>query len=381
MIIQNSAANTLPELLQRFGVSMKVILHEIPDGSEMGTADAIRTLGDKITTDFIVISSDLVTDFKMGPLIDRHRVHSASVTCLLVQPEPLNDAERLAALNAKNKGHDEGLADFIGLDPVSDRLMMLANQADAEDEHLAVRVAMLRQYPQMDVHCNLLDAHLYVFAKWVVDYIAANKKISSLKGDLLPRLINAQYLKQGEKVPAPHQFTSDVFLSSMEHKTGTDTVRCYGYTEKHGDLGICTRANTVKLYGEANRLSAGHVSALISPDIVLIDRSNISSKSQVGADSMVGKDSKVGARSAIKRTIIGSHCTLGDRVKISNSVVLDHVTVGDDCVINNSVVCENVYVSASCNLTNCQVGGSYTVPEGTVAKNEIVEGEFFDEKD
>lgn len=49
--------------------------------------------------------------------------------------------------------------------------MMVANQADAEDEYLAVRVAMLRQYPQMDVHCNLLDAHFYVFAKWVVDYI------------------------------------------------------------------------------------------------------------------------------------------------------------------------------------------------------------------
>lgn len=56
--------------------------------SEMGTADALRLLRDKIHHDFIVMSCDFISTVPLHSLIDVHRVNDAAVTVLLVQQPP-----------------------------------------------------------------------------------------------------------------------------------------------------------------------------------------------------------------------------------------------------------------------------------------------------
>jgi hypothetical protein len=66
----------------------------------------------------------------------------------------------------KVKASDRGLTDFIALEPGTKQLLYLSNQTDhAESGHLTIRTSMLRNHPQMTMHMDLLDAHLYVFAR------------------------------------------------------------------------------------------------------------------------------------------------------------------------------------------------------------------------
>lgn len=62
----------------------------------------------------------------------------------------------------------------------------------------------------------------------------------------------------------------------------------------------------------------------LSPTDQLIDR-----RAQISTDSLIGASTRIGERTAIKKTVIGSHCTIGKNVKISGCVLMDFVVVKD----------------------------------------------------
>ena len=61
------------------------------------------------------------------------------------------------------------------------------------DESLEVRSSLLRKHPNVTLHANMLNAHLYIFKRWVIDLVAEQKGISSLQGELIPFLVNSQW--------------------------------------------------------------------------------------------------------------------------------------------------------------------------------------------
>ncbi|RUP49264.1 nucleotide-diphospho-sugar transferase [Jimgerdemannia flammicorona] len=53
---------------------------------DVGTADALRIIKDKIDRDFIVLSCDLITDLMPNDLLDYHRLQDPTVTALFYEP-------------------------------------------------------------------------------------------------------------------------------------------------------------------------------------------------------------------------------------------------------------------------------------------------------
>lgn len=45
----------------------------------------------------------------------------------------------------------------------------------------------------MNLMTTLQDAHIYIFKRWVIEFIKKNEKISSLRTDLLPVLAKMQW--------------------------------------------------------------------------------------------------------------------------------------------------------------------------------------------
>ncbi len=59
-----------------------------------------------------------------------------------------------------------GLTDFVGVDSRTSQLVLFSNQADhAETGFLAIRKALLRDHSSFNIATNLVDAHLYIFAR------------------------------------------------------------------------------------------------------------------------------------------------------------------------------------------------------------------------
>ncbi len=99
VVVQESASRSVAQLLETS--NFKGEIFEIPDQTlvacasssagrlilaplrrllrDMGTADVLRQLKDKITTDFIVLSCDIISTIPLYDLIDLHRVNTAAV--------------------------------------------------------------------------------------------------------------------------------------------------------------------------------------------------------------------------------------------------------------------------------------------------------------
>lgn len=81
--------------------------------------------------------------------------------------------------------------DLVGINPKNDRLLFLASTSDFE-EVVSLPSHLIRSNGKINIHSGLVDAHIYLVKKWVVDFLAQNEKFSSIKGELLPCIIKKQ---------------------------------------------------------------------------------------------------------------------------------------------------------------------------------------------
>eukprot|EP00112_Aurelia_sp_Birch-Aquarium-sp1_P015881 Seg3555.2 transcript_id=Seg3555.2/GoldUCD/mRNA.D3Y31 product="Translation initiation factor eIF-2B subunit gamma" protein_id=Seg3555.2/GoldUCD/D3Y31 len=376
----------------------------LPDDEDMGTAESMRLLREKIQTDVILVSCDLVTDAPFHRLADIHRTYDASLTALFApRIETQQEKEVGKGGKVKAKAADQGQKDFISIDDQESRLLFMLNEADLESDSIGIRKSLLKRYPSMTIQSNLADAHMYILKKWVIDFIAENRSFESLKADAIPYLITKQFSSSKAKTktngdlnssmsslpegnPKPDLFSfalEDDLTSTTRHwslhpdingnSDSHNVIRCHGYTT---DGNLCLRINNLPAYIHINR-EITKLLPTIAPNIEKVHSTvHVKEKSQIGSDCIVGEGNSISENVSIKRSVIGKHCKIGSKVKISNSIVMEYVTIEDGCNIQGSVICNNAYIKEGCTIKDCQVGANHSVKadhKGELLVNEVMD--------
>ncbi|TPX35740.1 hypothetical protein SmJEL517_g01952 [Synchytrium microbalum] len=330
-----------------------------------GTADALRYIKDKIKRDFIVLSSDLITDIPAHRVLDAFRLTHPAMSVLFyesLKPDAGSSLEKVVK---------EDAVEYVGISPLDARLV-LAPRAEIRSE-LPIQTSLIRKFPVFHLHTGLRDAHLYVCKHWVLDLLVLNPKIASLRAEMLPLLVKCQYSEkaaraaQVDKAIFPHHRlpttsqtrvtpTPTPTISISNHVRVTALVTRDGYT---------ARANTISSYSEMNRQMTKVVG-----DARIAATAEISQRTTVGPDSMVGDGTKVGEKSIFKKSIVGAHCGIGKNCKITNSVIMDYVVLDDNVSLTNCVICLNAKIGMNTVLKDCEVGARFEMAANTQAKND-----------
>lgn len=389
------------ELLERVGISDAIIIVNSDDAPELqqyvsemykgklkvsfeifkgriGTAEALLRVKDKIkSNNFIVVSGDLIVqEGFLHSMADIHRTRDAALTVLLKKIVPTENEEQ----QKTSKSKEPNFHDFIGLSE-DGRLLYLAAAADL-DENMIIRKSLLKRFPNMTIYTSLLDSHFYIFSKWVLDFLETQEHITSLKGELIPELLELQVKKAAEGFDVPKEllFETDSPSYSSSAKHEINKLGCFAYVQEGG---FCARVNTIPSYLEANREIAKGTTGFLPWETLgkgnfVESSAEVNPKTQVGPECIVGAFTQVGEKCSIKKSIIGKHCKIGNNVKIINSVIMNHVTILDKCTIQNSLVCHNAHLGDSCSITNCQVGVSFSLQAKSDHKNESLVSEMED---
>ncbi|KAK3808739.1 MAG: nucleotide-diphospho-sugar transferase [Benniella sp.] len=372
-----SGSKKLGHYLDRVYEGPLHITMEVVDDNT-GTASAIALIKDKIKTDFIVISCDLMTSLIPHQLLDMHRSEDPTVTALFFEP-------------TKSEGGPSGsskvkdVTQFVGIDASNSQLVYLNNSDDMDSDEFSLRISLLAKHPVLNVSRLLQDAHLYVFKRWVVELIVevANKRtMASIKGHVLPLLVKSQHqrvLADREGVSKTSAMATTTFPSTQKLALSLSTtqppeseeseqgewkspVRCKAFVLPKEVY--CGRANTIPNYFETNRYYTKITDKVRNPG------STSQVQTQVGADSLIGNDTKIGERSSVKKSTIGAHVTIGKNVKIVNSIIMDHAIIEDGVKIDGCIICAGSKVCEKSTLKDCEVGGGFNVAKETTAKNE-----------
>ncbi|KAI3704213.1 hypothetical protein L1987_74428 [Smallanthus sonchifolius] len=370
-------------------------------GEEVGTAGALRAIAHHLTaSDILVVSGDLVCDISPGAVAAAHRRHDAVVTALFCAA-PISGPPESGSSSGKDKTKKPVRHNIVGLDLTQQFLLYIAAGNEVEKD-IKVQKSILRAVGKMEIHADLMDAHLYAFKRSVLQQVLNQKQsFRSLKQDVLPYLVKTQ-LRSEILLNGAHAEengnekdgynTDKVMLSQLLANASTPsfhevyalgpngfppaerkTHKCCVYIARKTKY--CARLRSIQAYSDINRDVIGDASHLSGCSFsvhnnVIHPSAVLGSKTTVGPQCMLGEGSQMGDKCSVKRSVIGRHCRIGSNVKVVNSVIMNHVTIGDGCSIQGSIISSNVQLQERAVLKDCQIGAGFVVTAGSEYKGE-----------
>uniref|UniRef100_A0A8C1LGZ0 Translation initiation factor eIF2B subunit gamma n=1 Tax=Cyprinus carpio TaxID=7962 RepID=A0A8C1LGZ0_CYPCA len=344
-------------------VKMRLDVVCIQEEADMGTADALRHIQQKIKTDILVVSCDLITDVALHEVVDLFRAHNATLSMLMSKVHEFT--ETVPGQKGKKKAGEQ--RDFVGVDVTGKRLLFMANEADLE-EGLVLRKSIMR------------------------------KSVTSIRGELVPFLVRKQFSKSlnsqnatedteknQKQQDAHHNFellstSKDEALLQLarerscwnDHRGDMSEayhggkLRCYVHIMEEG---MCYRVNTLAAYIEANR-----VVPKLFEDPPIHPSAVVSERSLVGSDSIIGPSCQISDKTSIKRSNVGTSSIIKEKVKITNSIIMNGVTIEEGCNIQGSVICNNAMIGRGADMKYCLVGSGQRIEPEAERTNEVIVG-------
>ncbi|EDW92064.1 translation initiation factor eIF-2B subunit gamma [Drosophila yakuba] len=369
--------------LENTPLKLRLDYATIPSDGDFGTADSLRYIYDKIKSDFLVVSCDLVSNVSLYPLINKFREHDAALAMLLF---PSGFESDVVMPGPKSKHKPE--RDLIGIHAATQRLAFVSAASDCE-ETLNIQRHLLKNRGRLEVYSRLVDAHVYVLKKWVIDYLRRKENISTFKGEFLPHLIKKQHSKRPPKTV--QDTTSEVgvvtknedhVLHYVDHSildqkiTQTslfnqslsqapyhgDVVRCYGIQAPKDAIGV--RVNNTLSFLAINRKLAsiwnnlcGEKHPLISPGAIV--------KSTQTKEIIAADNAKLSEKTSLNFSVFGPNCIINPKNIVANSLIMSNAVVEEGCNIDNCIIGHRAQVKSGSVLKNCIIGPNYVVEEGT----------------
>lgn len=143
-----------------------------------GSADGLRAVSDRIRGDFFCLGSDFISQYCIGELANMHRLCSSDLTMMLT----------VASSEVKKDEVDE---EYIGI--CDDGRVMVKLPTLEIDETVELSKPLLQHAPTLALRKDIVDLGIYLMSFWVLEFLADNARISSIRTDLVPYLINRQF--------------------------------------------------------------------------------------------------------------------------------------------------------------------------------------------
>lgn len=193
MVIPESQKVEIQKTLEKNDLKIKIDYVLTSSTEDLGTADSLRLVSDKITGDLIILSCDIITDCPLDGIFNIFRKHNASLVSVLFDTSKSSEHNTPITIpGPKSKVKVE--RDLIGIDTNTSRLVFQASSSDF-DTTVAFSKKMFKKHPNFTLFSRLLDSHIYVMKHWVLKYINYEKKFSTIKGEVVPHVVKKQLTK------------------------------------------------------------------------------------------------------------------------------------------------------------------------------------------
>jgi translation initiation factor eIF-2B subunit gamma len=386
----------------------------------------------------------------LSRMLALHRANNSTATVLLKrQPELSAEAEKAQArAGAGTAAGDQGAVDYVGLSRLpscetSDaQLLFFRAAADVEDSGLRIHNHTLSAANgTLTMHRNLLDTHIYVFSRWVLDLLYLNSdqkedddstRLHSLKGELLPLLVKMQTKRkvgrfrvpdyspatsreQSRAVPLHGGRGARSHGSGKERSWGDRLADLssapqgeahlrrgrHGHDDKKADAPVkaeeakdlrlavkcyayildedhyCTRVNTIKTFLAANR----DVPHFAPPQSGIPATGYLPWEKQVKQSFIHNTAKLIGKTQIGPECVVGASTEVNEKVSVKKANIGSHCKIGKGVKIENSVIMDHVSIADRCAVKNCVISAHCVLGTMTSLTNcHVAVNHTFEEK-
>lgn len=210
IVCLESERSDIQQTLEKTDLKIRLDFATIPSDKDFGTADSLKHIHDRIQRDVLVISCDVITNANLYPFMNSFREHNASFVSLLL---PGGQEKGVVVPGPKTKYKPE--RDLIGIHPETNRFLFFAAVSDFE-ERLNLPGHLLRKHGRITIHSRLLDGHIYLLRKWVLDFLVRSRSFYTLKGELLPYIVRKQMSRPRVANDSDKMMVSEANINVMD---------------------------------------------------------------------------------------------------------------------------------------------------------------------
>jgi translation initiation factor eIF-2B subunit gamma len=403
-----------------------------PEGLDQntGTAEILRLPEVKqiVTSDFVVLPCDLVCELGGDKLLQAWMVKSASLADILGDAAGRRSGGLGVWYETKTatpvKGEE---TDFIATVPlpltsvpaqkgsllphISKLVYSLPTDSlkdlTEEKKGFPIRHGLLRRHPRIRMLTTHRDAHIYIFPRWVMDFVTENERLESIGEDVIGWWAKAGWQKglaeklgmkkifepedEHEQTPSPeHDRTPSEEGDSDKHRDsqgGQGVKRSRpghdggDITPQEGDAGV----PPMLAYVHPSQPSAPLVRRVDTAKLLLaisLELAKLPSVEEVGSDaaspfaharkvaypegvkprttitqkdSLVAENVTVQEKTSIKESVIGANCQINEGAKLQQCLLMDGVVVGKNCKLTRCILGKRSEVGDGSTLTDCEV--------------------------
>ncbi|KAF5230586.1 hypothetical protein FAUST_9722 [Fusarium austroamericanum] len=451
----STALNTNPHLTA-LPLPRPDILSPADLDQNTGTAEILRLpeIRSIITGDFVVLPCDLVCELGGEKLLQSWMVKSASLTDMLGTSR-LSNGHRSVHSGALGVWYDTKAVapvkkeetDFIATTPLPStpvtppRGSLFSNLSKlvysmptdslrdltGEKNSLPVRHGLLRNHTRVRMFTTHRDAHIYIFPRWVLDFVKDNERMESIGEDVIGWWAKAGWQsglaeklnlesscsqgrveesEEDEGSSSPRDPSPDNTPSlgnpvssgeSADAKTPKITVDSKSKSFEvppiiayvhpgGGSAPLIRRVDTAQLLlaislqlaklpsleetgGEASSPYV-HARKIAYPEGVK-PRTTITQK-----DSLIAENVTVEEKTSIKETVIGAGSQINEGAKLSQCLLMEGVVVGKACKLTRCIIGKRAVIGDGSVLTDCEVQENLLVEARTEDKdNKLMSSE------
>lgn len=413
-----------------------------------GTAEILRlpAVREAVTSNFVVLPCDLICEVPGEKLLQAWMVKSASI------PETLGATPSSAGSESSFSG---GLAvfyetktalavkkeetDFIATTPLPPMpiaapkgsiIPQLTNLVYSmpkdslrdvmlEKNGLPLRHGLMRRHPRIRMLTTYRDAHLYIFPKWILDFVNDNEPLDSISEDVIGWWAKAgwqtglanklgfrQILQEPDKddedsgsverTPSPPAGSADTSSNATQLPSARRLSNAAGTQAGHIPSGVAdadaqdVQVPPILAYIHPSEESTPLIRRVDTAEMLLnvsLHLAKLPSVEESGAeaswlahpkklsypegvkprttiskqDSLVGNNVLVEEKVSIRETVVGANCHIHEGAKLSQCLLMDGVSVGKNCKLTKCILGPHSIIEEGSILTNCQVQENYRV--------------------
>lgn len=307
--------------------SVHIDLQTFDESQELsaGTCSVLRHFASRIKEDFILIPCDFIPppSLPLSKLLNKFRT------------DTMSDGSIVTSCWYEHRSDKQTTSDEWGSpaqptpivwDHISGTLLYVDSprEADKNNDELELRMTLLSRYPQAKLSSRLLDSHVYICKRAVLDLLAQKTRFDSLREDFFPWLCKLQYQSTKQE-----KYATSIRIGIIIHRA---------------DDGFAIRVNNLPAYLEANR--------------------------HFVVDTSIGDFTRVEEKSTIKKSTIGKHCVIGKMVKIVGCVLLDHCVISDGAKLDGCILGNSTIVGSKAELVRCVTQAGYEVKDNESVRHE-----------
>lgn len=399
----------------------------------MGTADIFRLpeVKELITTDLVVLPCDLVCEVGGSRLIQAWQYKSASLDESVDASNFLDDDTHQQYSGGMGVWYNTKVdtpikkeeTDFIATTPLppstkqASRDSLVPNvsklvysmpkdtfKEKMEEQHgLTVRHGLIRSHPRVRMLTTHRDAHIYVFPKWVLEFIEKNERLETISEDVvgwwakagwqnglakklhIKEICRPRQSEDDSQGSSPTSESSPVGQSTLTEKA-LSTANPDEWSAGAGEtsdgeipqiLAYVHPGASQKLGSLIRRVDTAQLLLAISLQLAKLpsledDNSDSASpyahnkkvaypegvKSRTTItkqDSLVGENVSVEEKVAIKESVVGAGCQLNEGAKLAGCLLMEGVVVGKNCKLTKCILGKRCVIGDGSILENCEV--------------------------